>query len=129
MRPQVLPEQNAPIMRRGIEGEPSSPQPTEAGRGKASSPMERFMNAGVAQRMTCALVAIGLSVSLLIGAQADDNPPAPDASAQDEQAQQSDAPLPTAGEIQERGVPLRDRVEQRRDQALTGCGTTPLPRA
>ena len=35
VRPQVLPKQNAPIMRRGIEGEPSSPQPTEAeGKGK-----------------------------------------------------------------------------------------------
>jgi hypothetical protein len=30
VRPQVIPKQNAPIMRRGIEGEPSSPQPTEA---------------------------------------------------------------------------------------------------
>lgn len=35
VRPQVIPKQNAPIMRRGIEGEPSSPQPTEAeGKGK-----------------------------------------------------------------------------------------------
>ena len=35
VRPQVIPKQNAPIMRRGIKGEPSSPQPTEAeGKGK-----------------------------------------------------------------------------------------------
>ncbi len=65
------------------------------------------MNAGVAQRMTYALVATGLSVFLLVGAQADDNQPATAASVQDEQAQQSDAPLPANSEIQERGVPFK----------------------
>ena len=30
VRPQLVPQQNAPILRRGIEGEPPSPPPTEA---------------------------------------------------------------------------------------------------
>jgi hypothetical protein len=69
--------------------------------------MNRFMNAAVAQRMTCALIAIWLPALLLIGAEADDSSPAPAASAQDEPAQQSEAPLPADGEIQERGVPFK----------------------
>ncbi|MGC3974862.1 MAG: hypothetical protein QM771_10825 [Nitrospira sp.] len=69
--------------------------------------MNQCMKAGVAQRMTYAMIAIGLSALLLIRAQADDNPPAPAASVQEEPAQQSEAPLPADGEIQERGVPFK----------------------
>jgi hypothetical protein len=69
--------------------------------------MDRFMNPGISQRLTHALVAVGLLLLLLIGAQADDQVPAPAASGQTEPGQQSDAPLPADGDVQERGVPFK----------------------
>jgi hypothetical protein len=53
------------------------------------------------------LIALLYILLPAVGARADDQPPTPDSSAQDEPAQRSDAPPPGDGGIQERGVPFK----------------------